>query len=275
MSFKNIKYLLLRRIFQLGLMFLYFGANAYGWQVLKGNFTTAYIFNTIPLADPYNILQVLIAGFVVGGDVLLGGLVIVLFYSIVGGRAFCSWVCPVNIITDMANYLRKHTNLDSDEVRYRFLKRSTRYWIMIIGLVVSFVLGISAFESISPIGVMQRGIIFGLGAGSFVLIGIFLFDLFVVKNGWCGHICPVGAMYSIIGAKNLIRIKHDANKCTDCFECIRVCPEPEVLHAINKTSGFINDIACINCGRCIDVCDDDANSFGIRSLSDLIQNKTK
>jgi len=271
MSYKNIKYLLLRRITQFGFIFIYFGANAWGWQILKGSFTTAYVLDVIPLADPYNILQVLAAGFILGSDVLLGGLVIVLFYSIIGGRAFCSWVCPVNIITDLANYLRKHTNLDADEVRYRFLKRSTRYWIMVMGLIVSFILGLSAFESISPIGVMQRGIIFGLGTGSFVLLGIFLFDLFVVKNGWCGHICPVGATYSIIGAKNIIRVKHDADKCTGCFECVKVCPEPKALHSINKKSGFINAISCINCGRCIDVCNDDANSFGIRSLSDLVQ----
>jgi ferredoxin-type protein NapH len=266
---KNIKYLLLRRIAQLSFMFLYFGANTYGWSILKGNFGTAYIFNTIPLADPYNILQVLATGFMLGADVLIGGLVIVMFYSIIGGRAFCSWVCPINMITDLANYLRRFTKLDNDEVKYRFMKRSSKYWIMFVGLCVSFILGISAFESISPIGIMQRGIIFGFGMGGFILLCIFLFDLFGVKNGWCGHLCPLGAMYSIIGAKNLIRVKHNAQKCTGCNECVNVCPEPQVLDMVNKRNEFVSKLACVNCGRCVDVCNDDANSFSIRALKDL------
>jgi len=63
---KNIKYLLLRRTTQITLMFLYFSANAYGWNILAGTFGTSFIFGTIPLADPYTTLQVLAAGFVLG-----------------------------------------------------------------------------------------------------------------------------------------------------------------------------------------------------------------
>jgi ferredoxin-type protein NapH len=33
-------------------------------------------------------------------DILLGHLLVLFFYGIVGGRAFCSWVCPINIVTD-------------------------------------------------------------------------------------------------------------------------------------------------------------------------------
>jgi hypothetical protein len=32
-----------------------------------------------------------------------------------------------------------------------------------------------------------------------VLLAVFLFDLFVMRHGWCGHLCPVGAFYSLIG----------------------------------------------------------------------------
>ena len=89
---KNVKYLLLRRTTQITLLFLYFSANAYGWNILAGTFGTSYILGTIPLADPYTALQVLTAGFVLGTDVLLGAAIITLFYFVIGGRAFCSWV---------------------------------------------------------------------------------------------------------------------------------------------------------------------------------------
>ena len=262
----NIKYLLLRRVTQFTLLFLYFGANAYGWHILEGTFGSSVLFGVIPLADPYTTLQVLATGFVLSADVLLGALIIILFYMVVGGRAFCSWVCPINMVTDLANWLRRKLNLDKEEVNYRFIKRRARYWIMVLGLIVSAVVGVAAFEVLSPITIMQRGIIFGFGAGIAVIVAIFLFDLFGVKNGWCGHLCPLGASYSLIGKASIIRVKHDHEACTACMKCKVVCPENQVLHMIDKESISVTDGECTNCGRCIDVCDDDALGFSIRSF---------
>ena len=263
---KNMKYLLLRRTTQIGLMFLYFSANAYGWNILAGTFGTSYIFGVIPLADPYTTLQVLATGFVLGVDVLLGAAIITMFYFVVGGRAFCSWVCPINMVTDLANWLRRKLKLDKVVVNYRFLKRGTRYWIMVLGLIISAVVGIAAFEVFSPITIMQRGIVFGFGMGAAVIITIFLFDLFGVKNGWCGHLCPLGASYSLIGKYSLIRVKHNADTCTACMDCKLICPENQVLHMVSKESSFVTDGECTNCGRCVDVCNDDALEFGIRQF---------
>ncbi|SFZ99003.1 Polyferredoxin NapH (periplasmic nitrate reductase) [hydrothermal vent metagenome] len=264
---KKFKYLFLRRVTQIVILVLYFGANAYGWHMLEGTFGSSRLFGFIPLADPYTTLQVLATGFVLGADVLLGALLIILFYMIVGGRAFCSWVCPINMVTDLANWLRRKLNLDRQEVNYRFLKRSARYWIMVLGLIVSAVVGVAAFEVLSPITIMQRGIIFGFGAGLAVVVAIFLFDLFGVKNGWCGHLCPLGAAYSIIGKTSVIRVKHDHVACTNCMECKVVCPENQVLHMINKESISVTDGECTNCGRCIDVCGDNALGFSIKDFA--------
>jgi len=264
---KNMKYLLLRRATQFAIMFLYFAANAYGWHILEGTFGTSMLFGFIPLADPYNTLQVLSTGFVLGADVLLGTAIITLFYFVVGGRAFCSWVCPINMVTDLANWLRRRLNLDKEEINYRFIKRNARYWLMVVGLIVSAIVGVAAFEVFSPITIMQRGMVFGFGMGGAVVLAIFLFDLFGVKNGWCGHLCPLGAAYSVIGSQSLVRVKHDHDACTNCMDCKVVCPENQVLHMINKSSIAVTDGECTNCGRCVDVCNDDALEFGIRSFT--------
>ena len=264
---KNIKYLLMRRVTQTLILVLYFGANAYGWHMLEGTFGASNLFGKIPLADPYATLQVLSTGFVLGADVLLGALIVLFFYMIVGGRAFCSWVCPINMVTDLANWLRRKLDLDKEEVNYRFIKRSARYWIMVLGLLVSAATGVAAFEILSPITIMQRGIVFGFGAGGAVIVAIFLFDIFGVKNGWCGHLCPLGATYSLIGKGSLIRVDHDHEACTNCMKCKIVCPENQVLHMINKESIMVTDGECTNCGRCIDVCDDDALGFSIRNFA--------
>jgi ferredoxin-type protein NapH len=260
------KYLILMRISQLTILFLYFWANAWGWKILVGNLSMSKIFDNIPLTDPYAFLQMLFAGAVISTDMIVGVIIITLFYGLIGGRAFCSWVCPVNMITDLAAWLRRKTHHEKDNLISAMKIKNFRYWFAGILLIISAISGAAAFEFISPIGIFTRGVAFSLGFGWVWLIAIFLFDAFVLKNGWCGHVCPLGATYSIIGAKNLIRVKHNKDNCTNCGNCLMICPEPQVLAPIiGKKSDFISGIECSNCGRCIEVCEDNALKFSIRN----------
>ena len=261
------RFLILRRITQFTILFLYFGANAYGWKILVGNLSFSKLFNTIPLADPYAFLQMLFAGAVISSNLIIGAFIIFLFYSIIGGRAYCSWVCPVNLITDFAAWVRRKTHHEKDNMVSAIKIKKFRYAFMIVLLIFSTIIGAAAFEFISPIGIFTRGVAFGIGFGWMWLLTIFIFDAFVLKNGWCGHICPVGAMYSLIGSKNIIRVYHTKENCTNCGNCLEICPENQVLApVINKKSGFINGIECTNCGRCIEVCEDNALNFSLRNF---------
>ncbi len=263
----NYRYLILRRFTQISLLFLYFGANAWGWTVLMGNLSSSRFLDFVPMSDPYAALQMLAAGAALATDLLIGVAVITVFYLLIGGRAFCSWVCPINMITDAANYLRRKLEIDRVQNKQP-ASRNMRYWILALSLIISAIMGITAFEFISPISMVHRGIIFGLGFGWAAMLIIFLFDLFVLKNGWCGHVCPLGGFYSLIGKFSLIRVHHSEENCTLCMKCKTVCPERQVLHMIGKESLPVLSGECTNCARCIEVCDDDALGFSIRKLAD-------
>lgn len=265
------RYLFFRRTTQIGLLFFYFGANAWGWTILMGNLSSSVVFETIPLSDPYAALQMLAAGAVIATDVIIGALIITIFYMVVGGRAFCSWVCPVNLITDAAALLRRKIGVDNFAKRQP-ATRNMRYWVLGLSLLISFMMGITAFEFISPISILHRGIIFGIGFGWAAMLVIFLFDLLVLKNGWCGHICPLGGFYSLTGKFSLVRVHHKQENCTECMKCKVVCPEQQVLYMIGKESIPVLSAECTNCARCIEVCDDDALGFSIRKL---VENKKK
>jgi ferredoxin-type protein NapH len=261
------KYLILRRVTQISLLFLYFGANAWGWNFLIGNLSSSLILETIPMSDPFAVLQMFAAGAVIASNVFIGAMVAFFFYAIVGGRAFCSWVCPINMITDSANYLRRKFGFNQIQKKQP-ATRNMRYWVLGLSIIISFIMGITAFEFISPISMIHRGVIFGLGFGWAAAVIIFLFDLFVLKNGWCGHICPLGGFYALISRFSLIRVKHDESKCTLCMKCKEICPENQVLFMIGKESAQVLMGECTNCARCIEVCDDDALNFSIRDLID-------
>jgi ferredoxin-type protein NapH len=257
---KKYKYQIPRRILQIGILFIFFGGNAYGWSFLRGNLSTAKLFDAIPLSDPFAVLQSFSAGASISMDALTGALIILLFYSILGGRIFCSWVCPVNMVTDLANKIRTSLNLDNLWPS-RDISRVVRYWVIALSLVLSVVLGVAAFEWISPIGALHRGIIYGFGFGWAFVLMVFMFDLFAVKNGFCGHLCPLGGFYSLTGRFGFLRIGYDFNRCTSCMKCLDICPEKQVLHMVNKESSAVLSGECINCGRCVEVCDDNAIKF--------------
>lgn len=261
--FYKHRFLIGRRVVQLTILGLYIAGNALGWEIVRGNLSSSRLFDLIPLADPYAVLQLFVSGAMLATNVIVGAVLILLFYSLIGGRAFCSWVCPMNMITDFANWLRVKTGLHKDEWQLRF-SRKTRYWILGLSLVLSFLVGAPAFEFISPISMLHRGLVFGMGFGIFAILTVFLFDLFVAKNGWCGHICPLGAFYSLVSKPSVIRVKHNSDKCTLCMNCKNICPEKQVLWMVGKETTFVSSGECINCGRCIEVCNDDALNFGLR-----------
>lgn len=237
-------------------------------SIVQGNLSYAEWFGgAIKLTDPLAFLQIFLAGGGVALDMLLGLLVVVVLYGVFLGRVFCAFVCPVNLLTDSAAFLRKKLRLNSAQ-RQLSLSRHARYVLLALTLILSALCGVAVFELVSPIGVFSRGAVFGMGFGVCVLVAVFCFDLFVLKNGFCGHICPLGAAYALIGRFALLRVRHKVANCTKCMECVRICPEPEVLKPIGKEDGALKAMACLRCGRCVEVCADNALEFGILNLKE-------
>ncbi len=55
-------------------------------------------------------------------------------------------------------------------------------------------------------------------------------------------------------------------KTAQLYGCKIVCPENQVLHMVNRESIMVADGECTNCGRCIDVCGDNALEFNIKKF---------
>jgi len=259
---RNNKILTLRRIVQLTILLLFVGGANFGWNILRGNYSTAEVLGSFHLSDPYAVMQILASGFIPNIEVFIGLLIVTVFYFLLRGRVFCSWVCPLNIITDSASYLRRKLHI-TPLISSKQVSRNIRFYVLFLGLLLSAIFGISAFEIINPISMLHRAIIFGSLYGLSVVALIFFFDLVILKHGWCGYFCPIGAFYSILGNFGIFKVYHIQENCTNCMKCKVVCPEVEILDIIGINSGSINKGACTNCGRCIDVCDDNSLNFKI------------
>lgn len=260
------QWLLLRRFSQLAILGLFLLGPLAGIWIVKGNLSASLTLDTLPLTDPYLLLQSLLARHIPETTAVLGAVVVLAFYLLVGGRVYCSWVCPVNIVTDAAQWLRDRIGI-STSTR---LSPNTRYWMLGMTLVLAAMTGTLAWEAINPVSMMHRGIIFGTGMAWLVVMAVFLLDLFVSKRAWCGHLCPVGAFYSLLGKTSVLRVSAvQRSQCNDCMDCFAVCPEMQVIRPALKgaeqgVGPVILDANCTNCGRCIDVCSKDVFQFATR-----------
>ncbi len=252
---KAHKWLLLRRVSQLSIIALFLLGPWFGIWIVKGNLNSSLILDSVPLSDPYILLQTIASGYLPETTALLGAAIVVTFYLLVGGRAYCAWVCPINVVTDLAMWVRNKLRIKSSFS----ISRSSRYWILGMTLIVPALSGIIAWEYINPVSMVNRALIFGLGFTWAMILIIFLLDAFVSRRAWCSHLCPMGAFYSLLGRMSPLRVNAVAlDRCNDCKECYAVCPEQKIITPVlekqaRKTS-LIVDINCTRCGRCIDIC---------------------
>jgi len=249
------KWLLLRRLSQLGILGLFLLGPLFGYWLIKGNMSASLTMDTIPLTDPFVFLQTLFTGYLPQATVITGAVIVALFYFIVGGRVYCSWVCPVNIVTDAADWLRRVLKIKTS----LSFSRMGRYGLLVVSMVLASVTGMLVWELVNPVTMIQRELVFGMGLSWLFIAGIFILDAFVSRRAWCGHLCPMGAFYSLIGQLSVIKVNTiNRHLCNDCMDCFAVCPEPQVIKPALKgnaeSSPVINSGNCTNCARCIDVC---------------------
>ena len=168
----------------------------------------------------------------------------------------------MNAATDSAAWLRRRLRIRTG----RAPRADLRYWLLGAVLATSALTGHAMWEFVNPVSMTQRALIFGGLAAWGATAAVFLFDLLVAPRGWCGHVCPVGATYALIGHASLLRISaRHSSRCNDCADCYAVCPEPQVIAGPLKgkdgAGPVITDPTCTNCGRCIDVCSLDVFSY--------------
>lgn len=210
-------------------------------NIWVGSYLSSQFFN-IALTDPLAALEVMLAGKIIWAP-LLWSLIPLLIVGMILGRVFCSWICPLNTLFEWLSDIRKPEK--------RGGKNNLQpYWLLAWLLPMALITGLPLFTMISPIGIVMRGLVFGVGLEIVLLVGLVALELFYDKKFWCRRCCPVGALYGLLGRWRALKIKVDAMQCTSCGSCRKSC-----TMGVNPGSEGITDtLFCTNCGDCIDVC---------------------
>lgn len=225
------------------------------------------------LIDPFTTIEMFLATYHMPVNMVIGTITVLLFYLFIGGRTYCSWVCPYGILSEIGEKLHD-TLVNKKIIKNRKFDNRVRHIFWLIFLILSFSSGYLVFETINVVGILSRFIAYGWSLALCWVIAIFLIEVFFSRRAWCTYICPIGTTYGYIGKISAFRIQWNDN-CDHCMVCHDVCFENQVLDLTKakydtqrKEKGikteYVTGADCTLCGRCIDVCHSDALKFDFR-----------
>ncbi len=184
---------------------------------------------------------------------------VILSTAILLKRGFCSWVCPIGLLTEYLN--RLHRFIFRKDVKIpRWLDyplRSLKYlllffflWAIMIQMNVRdldhFIY--SPYNMVADIKMLH--FFTNISALAFwVLVALLVLSI-LVRNFWCRYLCPYGALLGGLSFVSIFKIHRNEDTCTQCHQCTRACPVDIKVH---KTTGVISD-ECHACLKCVAVC---------------------
>ncbi len=220
---------------------------------VKGSFWSFTIFG-FNISDPLAAIDFVLASKSIHGP-LMASILIPVALTMILGRAFCGWVCPINTLTELLDRARSGLARILPGIPNINLGSKTKHWVLVGTVIIVVVAGIPLFSTYLPYVILGRELhnmfLFqAVGAGAYLLLILALFEFFISRRGWCRYLCPSGAMLSLIGSRSVVHItKPGSAKCLEsCRECDRLCPMG--LDVRNGSPG----IDCTNCGDCLTVC---------------------
>lgn len=167
--------------------------------------------------------------------------------TLIFGRIFCGYVCPLGAVQELASMIRFKPKLDYNR-KYNKKKTYLRWGFFAIYAIVSMIWGLELTLFMNPI---NGFLLFWtpLNVVIFVAFLIFIITIiisFFIYRPYCRFFCPFGALAFLFGKISPLKIRRTPY-CTECGICEKICPTLEGFEFSTKAE-------CYYCNRCIDFC---------------------
>jgi ferredoxin-type protein NapH len=242
-------------------------------QMLEGALTASR-FVGFHMADLNSALQVMLAYKDVVINLVIGTTTVLIFWWLLGGRTFCSWVCPYHLVAEWAEMVHDYLAKKKIVKDHPFDRRvRTIFWIVFA--LLAYLTGYTVFEAISPTGILSRALIYGPGIALVWVATLLLFEIFYSKRAWCRYACPIGLTYGLVGSVSPLKVTYNLSTCFHEAECKKVCEVPHVLDMVVKGRATDVDMFigadCTHCGRCVDACPTNSLNLEFKGLGQLLK----
>jgi ferredoxin len=216
------------------------------------------------------------------------GFIVVIVLTILGGRIYCSTICPLGILQDIVLNVKRKIQ-PKQRLRFKKALNILRYSILGITLISILISGLFLINLLDPYAIFGRIgthifqpvflsmnnlllkifpsaglnamegrpfqlLAFMVGAGMLAIVVVFS-----ILRGrlYCNSICPVGSFLGLVAKVSLNKIKIESSACSSCGKCQTVCK----ANCINIKTREVDESRCIACYNCIQVCADSAIAY--------------
>lgn len=229
--------------------------------------------------------------------------------TIIAGRAWCGWLCPLGTILDWTPTFR----IKSSKMKIQSHWLMAKYILLFI-IVFTAIFGSLALIIFDPITILSRIVTSVIIPGFSFLITLveislyriesfqpsieqfdylirsrlltkqpfflpnliiaFFFGLILTLNiirtrFWCRYLCPLGALLGIISKTAHLKYRLNQETCISCNQCETICPTAAIDA---KNNFFANTSECISCLDCVEICPTKSITFQHRNKINLKSN---
>ena len=199
---------------------------------------------------------------------------VILGIGILVPRGFCGYVCPLGTLIDLFDWAVGR-RVKGFRVERRGWWVHLKYYVL-VGTLVAAGFGVLVSGFVAAIPVIVRGFAFALAplqlgmergwyqvppmnGGHFVSLLLFLGVLILGLMGprfWCRYVCPTGAVFSVGNLFARATERKVESACIDCGKCVEVCPFDAIREDFNTRTAD-----CTLCQTCGGVCPTKAIQF--------------
>jgi len=174
-------------------------------------------------------------------------------------RSFCSWVCPVGLLSEKlgdsgSKLLKRNWGLprwvDVPLRGIKYLLLGFFAYVIFCRMDLDSLRAFldSPFNHIADVRLLQ---FFRYASPTTMVVLVVLAVLSVlVRNFWCRYACPYGALTAMAGLLSPVRIKRDIPSCIDCGKCSKACPALLPVHKLVA----VRSEECSLCLECVEAC---------------------
>ena len=186
-------------------------------------------------------------------------MVIVVVMTLLVGRVFCGWACPMGatqFFLFRREQGRKNRRPEIPLEQHNILRWS-KYGVLAALILLVILTGQPFFQDIDPFRALFN-LDFRWGVPLAFLI-VLLVASVIIGFPFCKYVCPLGAFLGLLQPLSLFKIRFTDN-CTNCKVCSTTACDYGAIEP-GESCPTINQMECVRCGECLSRCPCNAISF--------------